>query len=838
MFHEVHMKCLTAIVIGLCSVSGSFAGTVSVELQNPTPISPPHQSPAGHSATQGDIAWDSASLLRNGKPWLPVMGEFHYSRYPNAEWRDELLKMKAGGITLVSTYVFWIHHEEEEDKFTWDGDKDLRKFIETCADVGLPVIVRVGPWCHGEVRNGGFPDWVQAMPRKRTNDPQYLAAVKPYYDQIGQQLKGLYWKDDGPIIGIQFENEFKGPAAHLVTLKQYGLEAGMDVPLYTRTAWDNATNVPTFGEVLPLWGGYAEGFWDRTLDTMPGAYWQVFQFTRDGIGNNAMGSDPTAAATGGRASQLAGYPYLTCELGGGMMSSYHRRIDIAPMDVYSVALTKIGSGSNMPGYYMFHGGTNPEGKLSTLMESQSPPQNMWNDMPIKNYDFGACLGTAGEVRDSYHLARRLHLFLNDWGEQLARMPATYAGVAKGKQDTDTLRWSVRSDGKSGFLFVNNYQRAQEMPAKPNTQFDIKLSATSEVKIPDTGTIAVPANSSFIWPFNLELNGANLVYATAQPLCKVDVNGTMYFYFRRTQGAKVEFVLDKGVTIDSPGRAEVKNGPDGSSRVIAPDYQMYDVRMHTADGKRQVLLLMEDDTVFKGTLGGKESVVIAGEMGYTFDPKGNISGTNNSKAYDSNYLAFDAGKLRFSTQASAMMIVMPPPESATVDDSDFELKSMNANAANITYMVTRKKEVPELHAAVKQIQPAGTLRSIPMGSQKVAAEPTDADFAAAATFKITLPPEATAAARKTLLRLHYTGDVARIYLDGKLILDDFYHGQPLDLALWRYPDLATKDLTIKILPLQKGAPIYMAKWPDFEGPSIAKIDSVDLLEQRTMTITAK
>jgi hypothetical protein len=40
------------------------------------------------------------------------MGEFHYSRYPESEWESEILKMKAGGVQIVSTYVIWIHHEE------------------------------------------------------------------------------------------------------------------------------------------------------------------------------------------------------------------------------------------------------------------------------------------------------------------------------------------------------------------------------------------------------------------------------------------------------------------------------------------------------------------------------------------------------------------------------------------------------------------------------------------------------------------------------------------------------------------------------------------------------
>ena len=91
------------------------------------------------------LTLDSRSLLLDGKPWLPVMGEFHYSRCPEGEWRDELLKMKAGGMDIVSTYVFWIHHEEIEGQFDWSGPRDLRKFIEICGELKLSVIVRCGP---------------------------------------------------------------------------------------------------------------------------------------------------------------------------------------------------------------------------------------------------------------------------------------------------------------------------------------------------------------------------------------------------------------------------------------------------------------------------------------------------------------------------------------------------------------------------------------------------------------------------------------------------------------------------------------------------------------------
>lgn len=61
---------------------------------------------------------------------------------------------------IISTYIFWIHHEEVEGQFDWSGQRNLREFVQLCAKHGLYVYPRIGPWAHGEVRNGGLPDWL------------------------------------------------------------------------------------------------------------------------------------------------------------------------------------------------------------------------------------------------------------------------------------------------------------------------------------------------------------------------------------------------------------------------------------------------------------------------------------------------------------------------------------------------------------------------------------------------------------------------------------------------------------------------------------------------------
>ena len=60
-----------------------------------------------------------------------------------------------------------------------------------------------------------------------------------------------------------------------------------------------------------------------------------------------------------------------------------------------MSLTKLGSGVALLGYYMYHGGSNPKGKLSTLQESRET--GYLNDLPEVNYDFNAPVRQYGAI---------------------------------------------------------------------------------------------------------------------------------------------------------------------------------------------------------------------------------------------------------------------------------------------------------------------------------------------------------------------------------------------------------------------------------------------------------
>ena len=466
------------------------------------------------NAQVADVKWDAHSLMIDGKRLVPAMGEVHYSRIPANEWATEIKKMKEGGITMLACYVFWNHIEEIEGQYDWSGQRHLRSFLEICKAESLPVVLRMGPFCHGEARCGGIPDWLFTKGCKsRSEDPTFLKYVERYYRQIFTQVQGLQWKDGGPVIAAQFDNEYRGHGSYLMALKKLALNIGFDLPFYTRTGWPELSSPVPFGEMIPLYGDYADGFWDRSIKEGVGDYYKAFNFrafrSSTAIATEQLGEQKERLNKGDEQ-----YPYFTCELGGGMMTAYHRRPYLYPEDAYAMAIVKLGSGSNLLGYYMYHGGTNPDGKLTYLNETQQTIATNYNDLPVKTYDFQAPLNEFGQKNPHYFMLRKLHLFMQDYGDLLAPMEAVYPCQQDIKQGDDSfLRWSYREKDGRGFIFINNYERLQNLSAKKN----VELEACG-VKFPK---LTIPAGTSCIFPVNVD----GIKYATAQLVAKR--NGKIY-----------------------------------------------------------------------------------------------------------------------------------------------------------------------------------------------------------------------------------------------------------------------------------------------------------------------
>ncbi|GAB7104466.1 hypothetical protein JCM4814A_27800 [Streptomyces phaeofaciens JCM 4814] len=788
-------------------------------------------------------------LTRGGRPWFPVSGEFHYSRHPARHWEEELLKTKAAGVTAVASYVIWIHHEETEGRIRFDGDRDLRRFARLCARHGLDFIPRIGPWAHAEVRNGGLPDWVLARTTAtRTDAPAYLSAVRPWFEAIAAQLRGLERANGGPVVAIQIENELYDRPDHLLTLKRMAQEAGLSAPLWTSTAW-GGVQLPG-DELLPLYGGYPEAFWTESDAGWPDTCRKHFFFTHqrddEGIGADLR---PTTVRGTDPESRTARFPWATCELGGGMAVAYHRRPRVDARDIGALALTKIGCGSVWQGYYMFHGGTNPKGELSTLQESHATAYP--NDLPVLTYDFQAPLGEYGQYRPSYDELRLQHLMLADFGATLAPMESALPEAGpRDQHDRDTLRWAVRTDGRaSGFLFVTNHQPHEPLPDHPETRFRVEFPESAPLTLPST-PVTIPAGAYFCWPLRLEVAGLRVDWATAQPICTVtdpdpdgdgDADRTV-LVLAATDGIAPEVALDASTvrSVVTPEGARTTATEDrilitgitpGTNALIEVQLEPEPTTAATTgkpgrgagDTPRTVALLVLDAatarTAYRGEAWGAQRLVLA-TAGVVFDEP--------------------ADEVRLHTRSpaeSASLSVLPAPHhpptapGATVKESQ--------DGVLTRYTLLPDPELPTTSTTPAPSTPTLTLLTRPgppptpeTGPLNRASAPADHHYdTTAAVYRVDLPPASTTPEGTTLLRLHWTGDTARAYAGDELVADQFFTGRPWDMSLDRLP--SGTPLTVRILPLAAGAKVHIPE--ETPEPEVAEVRAAEFVTVRRWTL---
>jgi hypothetical protein len=774
-------------------------------------------SPSGRT-----IGVNNRYLILDGKPWLPVMGESHYSRYPADRWEEQILKMKAAGVQIVSTYVVWIHHEEVEGQFDWSGQRDLRRFVEVCGRHRMYVIVRIGPWSHAEVRNGGFPDWLLARSAQlRSNDPTYLSYVHKFDSEIGKQLRGLLWKDGGPVIGAQLENEYssRGPGKgteHILALKRMAIESGIDVPLYTVTGWDNAA-IPE-GQALPVYGGYPEAPWDSSIGQLPPSEVYSFRFGNPATGNmGAIGAAGLPAQSNFRSDK---YPFLTAELGGGAQDTYHRRPVVGADGVAAIVPAMLGSGANLYGIYMFQGGENPDGRLSTLQESQATGYP--TDVPVKSYDFQAPLSEFGEERESLRKLKVFNYFLSDFGAYLAPMKVHAPASTVASDGKSTLpRASVRTAGDRGFLFVSDYLQKHSTSLYPSTQFTIRLPQET-LQVPDAPA-KIPVGAYFVWPLNFDLGGANLRYSTAQLFCRVDDGTGVGFVFAAVPGIPPQFAIDAGEieAIHAAGGEVTKRGNTiyVSMKVIGFDKP---VELRTRSGRQVNLYVLDPKTAedaWRVKIDGTEHLLVTEDDLYADESEIHL-------------LALAKPDFAFT--------VFPKLDRLTGSEP---INQPQMPGAVSSFKVESAFHRPALHYRKLQdasaVPPIGLGPTLPWRAKGVAQAPDDRAFSRAAVWEIEVPRFDAADLKELFLKVDYVGDVARLSMGGKLLDDNFYNGFPWMIGLSRFlSDSVPWKLELSILPLRKDAPIFLEPRyrPDFGGRrQIDKLVQMRLIPQYELTI---
>ena len=883
------MKRKTLLLLGMLGLSGSLAAQHTIDLRQ---TEPPvlHYLNMGHAGPTGqEIRVNNLYMERGRQPWLPVMGEAHFSRMDARYWRDTLLKMKSSGIDIVATYVIWSLHEEFEGKPSWEGNLNLRRFLELCREVGLKVHLRIGPYCNAEIHNGGLPAWIvgNRQLKPRSNDPLYLAYTRKWYQEVYGQVKGLLHKDGGPVMAVQLENEYVTSGQiipHLTTLKQMATETGFDVPLYTMTHW-MSTEYPR-GEIVPYAGFYLEAPWCGTgKDELPVSDFEFFTYNRiaDNIGTDIIKTEGKIESLGGKGNDS---PFFTCEVGVGTTAFYYRRAVVDGKMAGQNINLRLGCGANLMGYYMYAGGTNPVGQARTT-QSSGPRVSYDYQAPIREY------GTLGRVMPE---TKKYNFFMNDFGRELA--PAV-AYLPTENRDRRNLQWAVREHAGSGYLFCSNILYRRSSRPFADTRFEIKLKGETICMPRRPATIA--ADTYFHWPFNLKMGRALMKYATLQPVCTLTEGKTHTYFFFEDDGIAGEILLSRdGIRRIKANRGTVVKEADA--------YFIHDLHAGTDctveavldDGTRLrivVLTAADSDCIWKGRAGDREYVALTqsalvcdGRELTLIDesPTAEVSLFRNGKFEKQTFQTerttpapqvevrsippFDES--RFITPCTGQQLLRTYTLASLASIQHAWLRWTGDKAATCT--VNGQTVKPEAlngynRADVRQLVRNGSneLAFTLSGSDRnIVAEvellltngqrivwPTDATWTASdlrtparpatgtgkpaayapeehlALYALSYPTPA-AGDEETRLYLKYRGDVGNAYIGGKLAADSYFDGTAWIIGLCRLPLPATGvPLVIRIDGLHDAsAPIYFEKGVDTASLLHPRLDSADIRQE--------
>lgn len=356
------------------------------------------------------ISYDGQSFTVDGRRIWLVSGAIHYLRTPHQLWRRRIRAAKEAGLNCIETYVFWNAHEPTPGHFDFEGDLDLRRFVQIVGEEGMWCIVRPGPYVCAEWDFGGLPPWLHNIEgiKLRQSHPAFLEACARYTCAVMEQVRdlqvtatstpgsdrgngnapgdaagGYAGQGGGPVLMMQAENEWfcHNPAEHDAYLREivrYLRENGCTVPI------NNCNN---------LWQPV-----DGTLSTWNGARNLTTDMRQLAV------VQPDA-------------PRLVTEYWPGWFDQWdgeHAHGVDAELNLYRLAgILATGSQYNL---YMFHGGTNFAFWGGRTVSSPAC-------FMTTSYDYDAPLLEAGGRGAKYVATKRISTFAGQFGHLFAHLSA-------------------------------------------------------------------------------------------------------------------------------------------------------------------------------------------------------------------------------------------------------------------------------------------------------------------------------------------------------------------------------------------------------------------------------
>ena len=410
-----------------------------------------------------------------------------------------------------------------------------------------------------------------------------------------------------------------------------------------------------------------------------------------------------------------------------------------------------------------------------------------------DYDFHAPIGAAGDLSPTHAELRRQHAFLAAFGERLADMPSTLPDVLpNGVDDVDTLRWAIRSDGASAWVFVDWQQPHVPLDTYRGARFAIGLDAGTVVFPHEP--VDVPPGTIAHWPVHLELGGVRLRWVTASPLTVLGPPDRPTLVVVAEAGIPVELAVEGASVADAPGTVvATRQLAPGVFAVDAGDDEPRVVEVTQGDARLRVLVLPAASAAELWVLetpAGRR--LVRSDAAVHLDDDGRLAVRSAARP---RVLEFDAHAGAFV----AVAVDAPDPGEDLV-------------------LAPRPTTVGEPPRRRTDSATAAPPRPTPRRSHGTAT-----------AWSVRLPD---AAAGRRVLHVDWAGDVAVLELDGRVVADRFWDGTPWTIGLDAFELAPGAELTIRIVPLHPDAAVRLpadaeARRRAADGPLIA-LDRVRLV----------
>jgi hypothetical protein len=316
----------------------------------------------------------------------------------------------------------------------------------------------------------------------------------------------------------------------------------------------------------------------------------------------------------------------------------------------------------------------------------------------------------------------------------------------------------------------------------------------ELKIPQNGTINIGNGVYAVFPFNDDLNGVKLKYATAQPSTILNNKIQTFCYFA-VKGVTPEFCFDNS-NIKSIAALKAKIEKKGKLTFIkqlVPGKEGF-VTITTLQGKIfQLLLLNEEEARYS----------------YKFNIKGNetLLLTNKQVFYNETTNALT---MRSIDENSFNIHAYP-----AINSTSFNLTKLQKTTPFTSYLVQTPKWIP-VDVNFKQIPNDQLFNSYTDSLKGVTpTSPTyGINFDAKLPFKnyqIDMPKALPANVKDVLVEFNYQGNTAALYANNLIVADNYYTGDVMPFTLRRNQTLLKEQtFTLQITPLMPVSAIHFER----------------------------